>query len=243
MTSPTGHLFNNTWFSNTCRPRMTAQLAAQCLKNTDVVLIGDSTVRQLFYSFRDLVPCTWDGDTFDTGGKHRRASCSHVASNFTLYWTPHGWPFTTSSLSRHYFRSFKTTLDGLQITNQRRIVVLHFYAHALNYHSHVFYDIINNLKSVVKEFLQTHRQTFVAIKGPHAFSFSKSTDQPLRMPDVYAQVYSQFIYDHFKDLHDRVMYVETLDMTVATEQYHIHAHRSLIRQQVFRMLEFACHSE
>jgi len=243
MTSPTGHVFNSTWFGNACNPHMTRARVTQCLKSTEIILIGDSTLRQMLYSVRDLVPCEWNGDDFETGGKHRSASCSHVPSNFSLAWIPHGDPFCAYEMPRHYLRSFRATVNSLQKTSNRRIVVFHIYAHVVNYHSHVFYDIIKDLKSVVEHLLKYHPQAFVVIKGPHAYSFSKSSDHVLWMPDIYAQVYSQFTRDVFHDLKDRVMYLETLDMTVASEQFHIHADKTVIRQQLLRILDFACSND
>jgi len=240
LTSPTGHVFNSTWFGNTCDPRMTHALVNQCLQNTEIVLIGDCTLRHMFHSIRDLVPCEWDGDDFDTGGKHRSASCSHVTSNFSLSWIPHGDPFCVYRMPRHYLRSFRATVNSLQKTNHRRIVVFHVYAHVVNYHSHVFYDIMKDLKSVVEHLLRSHPNTFVAIKGPHAYSFSKSSDHVLWMPDIYAHIHSHFIWDIFRDLKNRIMYLETLDMTVASEQFSIHADKTVIRQQLLRILDFAC---
>ncbi|WAQ97875.1 NXPE4-like protein [Mya arenaria] len=240
MDSPTGHLYKNTWFSKNCRPWITKHEIRECLRNTNIALIGDSTLRQMFYSIRTLISCKWGSDTFANGGKHRTTSCNDITTNTSLAWIPHGLPFCTGELPRQYLKTFKASVNILRKTDQRNIIVFHIYAHTLNYHSRVFYSILKDLASVIRRIIADNDNTFVVLKGPHAFSFAKSKDHVIWMPDVYASIYTNFINDEFDDIKDRVMFLEALDMTIATEQWHIHSEKNIILQHVLQILEHVC---
>lgn len=125
-------------------------------------------------------------------------------------------------------------------SDERTIVVLNSYAHLLNYHSHVFLETLKDMKRGIIQLLQRNPHARVVIKGPHAFSFSKSEDHVIWMPDTYADIYTKYIYDEFTDIGDRIVYLNALDITIVTEQWHIHADNFVVQELASQMFDFVC---
>ncbi|KAL4235814.1 Neurexophilin [Mactra antiquata] len=237
VTSPTGYFYNNKWTNRQCS--YSDLDLKSCLKNTTVILIGDSTTRQMFECIEQLIPCEWLTDTWSQSGKHRPAICANKSMDFNLIWKLHSLPFCTRNTPRHYFKSLSSYLNELS-DSKRYIVVIHFYAHFLNYHSHVFYETLMDLKKGINDILARNYQVSIVIKGPHAYSFSKSPDHVIWMPDMYSKVYEKLILDVMKDLRHRIYYLESMDMTVCTGQWHIHAEQYVINSMVENMFSFVC---
>lgn len=239
VTSPTGYFYNNIWTSTKCRTTFSPMKIESCLRNTDVILIGDSTLRQMFSYIETLMPCKWTTDKWSTSGKHRPAICKNTTQNFSLTWELHPLPFCTRYTPRHYFKSFSAYLDELQ-GGKKTIIVLHMYAHILNHHSSVFYETLKDMKKGIVSYLNRNKNSHIIIKGPNAYSFSKANDHVIWMPDAYSSIYQAFIYNEFKDINDRVIYLETMDMTVSSEQWHIHVEDHVVRAYIEQILKRVC---
>ena len=237
--SETGYLFNNAWQFMFCKSHLSTRTLLQCLRDTRIRLIGDSTMRQMFETIQNMFSSQWITDTWSTGLKHRPAMCSNSAVNLTMSLELPPLPFCTHNAPRHYFKSFTAHLNSIAY-NENTIIVLNIYSHFLNYHSHVVFEAIREMKLAVKSLLSRNAHAHVVIKGPHAYSFSRSTDHVIWMPDAYAEVYTKFLYEQFKDIHDRVVYLNALDITIATEQWHIHSEDFIIQELLSAMLQCVC---
>ncbi|XP_053380883.1 NXPE family member 3-like [Mercenaria mercenaria] len=235
LASPSGFFYEHSWTNKHCRTTFSPSKLESCLRNTKLILIGDSTTRQMFSKIETLVSCQWITDTWSTSGKHRPAICVNSNLNFSLTWELHPLPFCTRNTPRHYLKSFSAYLNEIQ-DQSKTVIVLHMYAHVLNHHSHVFFETLKDMKKGIIGLLDRNKNAQVIIKGPHAYSFSRSSDHVIWMPDAYADIYQTFIYNEFKDINDRVIYLESLDMTVSSEQWHIHAEDYIIHafaEQIF----------
>ncbi|XP_060553999.1 NXPE family member 4-like isoform X2 [Ruditapes philippinarum] len=248
--SPTGYFYRRRWTNKICRTtfnltnkssRATFNLTKTetCLRNTSLILIGDSTLRQIFSELESLVSCNWITDHWSTSGKHRPAICVNRSQNFSLTWELHPLPFCTRNTPRHYFKSFGAYLNELQ-SHSRTIIVLHMYAHVLNHHSSVFFETLKDMKKGIIGLLDRNKNAHVIIKGPNAYSFSKSTDHVIWMPDAYSRIYQAFIINEFKDVKDRVIYLDTMDMTVSSEQWHIHVENYVVQAYIEQILNRIC---
>lgn len=239
LTSPTGFFYQNKWQKKVCRTSFNPSTLESCLKDTKVILIGDSTVRQMFEKIENLIPCTWITDKWSASGKHRPAICENSALNFSLVWELHSLPFCTRNTPRHYFKSFSAYLNEIQ-GQEKMIIVLHTYAHLLNHHSHVFYETLKDMKRGILGVLERNKNAKIVIKGPHAFAFSKSEDHVMWMPDIYADIYQDFMYSEFKDISDQIVYLESMDMSVSTEQWHIHVEEYIVEAMLEQMFSHVC---
>ncbi|KAH3858188.1 NXPE family member 1-like isoform X1 [Dreissena polymorpha] len=233
-----GYLYEKKWYNKICRSQFSFVQLTKYLNNVKMVLIGDSTSRQFFYEMQNLVTCEFTTDTWDLAGKHHEVRCENETLKFSLTWKPHGLPFCTTNTPHQYFRPLSVHLNEYGEAD-KLLLVLHGAAHFYNFHSHVFYEYVKEMKSTVEAVLKSHPRSFIVIKGPNAFSFSKSTDHFIWMPDSYAAVYEKFVRDVFSDLQsDRVMFLDMMDITVATEQWHIHSEKFIIHEKLSEIFAF-----
>ena len=232
---PGGYVYNNTWIPKFCEPDTRIDIQS-CLKDTHIKIVGDSTTRQMVAMIKELCPC--DGPENIMSVKHA-VICVNKTSNFTLTYDLPPLPYVNFDSCREYYKSFMERLDEIP-DNERAIVVLVVYAHILGYHSHVYLHSIKAMGQGVQKFVKRNLRAQVFIKGPHAYSFTNRTDHVSWMPDAYAYPYAQLLYDVFKGLHDRVFYLNALDITIATEQDFIHPDEYVVKELVKQVLGFFC---
>ena len=196
-------------------------------------------MRQLFLEFEKLVSCEWVTERWSKKGKHRPVTCVNKTLNLTLTYALHQLPFCTQNTPRHYFKSLRAYVNEAR-GHQRTVIIINLFAHFLNYHSHVYFESLQRLRKDISSLLDVHPNATIIIKGPHAFSFAKNTDSVLWMPDIYANIYQDLLYETFQHLNDRVIYLNSLDMTVSSEQWHIHSESYIIRELVLNALGYIC---
>ena len=237
---PTGYLYNRKWVSRHCSAHSGNFEFSSCLQNTKVVLIGDSTVGQLFDGLKRRKPCTLlSRMKYGVNIRHRPLICTNKTLNYTLELIEHTLPFCASDTPRIYLRTFAAQLDLIR-GEENVVVILHGFSHFLSYHSHVFYETLQNMRKGIVDLFNRKSNVFIVIKGPHTFSFEESHISTMWMPDRYADYYQQFIYDAFSDLQDRVMFLECQDITISTEQWHIHSEEFIIDALVASIFDHVC---
>ena len=234
--SPSGYLYNKTWTPNGCELRRDINIT-KCLTNTHIKVVGDSTTRQMYARLKELFPCS--GNTKILNVMHLPLMCKNSTTNFQLSYDLPALPYVTAHSNRAFYKSFADRLQGIP-DNERYIVICLVYAHVLGYHSHVYLDSIRDMKRGVLECVNRNPHAHVVVKGPSSYSFSKRSDHVAWMPDAYALPYAQWLYDEFMDVHDRVVYVNSLDITIATEQWFIHPEDYVVNELVYQMLNFVC---
>ena len=237
--SPLGYFLNNTWINSQCRGPQNDSYLVQCLKDTTVLLIGDSTLRQFHAGIQQKSPCVFVTDSWSASGKHRPVTCFNNTLNFTLTWAPHGLPFSTKGTPRQYLKPINAYLNEIN-SGSRYIIVIHTYAHTLSYHSSVFRNIMKRVRQSVEALLKRHPTVKIVIKGPHSWAFEKADYQTMWMIDAYAKVYQDIIVEEFKALQDHVMFLDCLDMTIANENNHIHVSANTIEQLIDQMFYHVC---
>ena len=196
-------------------------------------------MRQFHSGIQRKSPCVFVTDSWSKTGKHRPVTCYNTTLNFTLTWAPHGLPFSTKGTPRQYLRPISTYLNEIE-SNSRYIIVIHTYAHLLSYHSSVFRNLMKTVRKSVQDLLNRHPTVKVIIKGPHTWAFEKASYQTMWMIDPYAKVYQDIIQEEFRVLQDKVMFLDCLDMTIATENSHIHVSENTVQQLIDQMFHYTC---
>ena len=195
-------------------------------------------MRQLFEAFQSRFKCITVANVA-FAHKHRSNMCHNSAMNLTVTLDLPPLPFCTTKNPHEKFKSFAERMRNID-SHEKVLVVLHMFTHTLNYHSHVYLHSIKAMKSGVLELLKQHPRAVVVIKGPHAFAFSQVSSHVIRQPDAYVEPYTQFLKEEFKDLHERVVYLNALDITIATEQWDIHSQDFVVHDLVNRLFYFYC---
>ena len=238
--SPTGYFLNNIWTNSQCQGPTDDTYLTRCLRNSSVLLIGDSTLRQFHSGIQRKSPCVFVTDSWSKSGKHRPVTCYNATLDFTLTWVPHGLPFCTKGTPRQYLKPISAYLNEISTSNSRFIIVIHTYGHLLSYHSSVFRNLMKNVRKSVEALIKRIKTVKIVIKGPHAWTFQRKDYQALWMIDAYAKIYQDIIYEEFKSLQDKVMFLDCLDMTIACENNHIHASDNTIQQLVDQVFYHIC---
>ena len=235
QTAPSSYLYKNRWTTPTCTGRGRDQKLTDCVKNTKIILIGDSTVRQIFLSLSEMIPCQWKTTPKDP---HTTYYCENTALNYSIEYLSHGLPFHTGTYHA-YFRSVKANLNLIQRSintpGTNVIVLIHMFSHFLNYHSHVLYENMKGLKSAIGEFLEAIPHAQVIIKGPHSY-----LSHPLLFPTCYMETYIEYLNHIFKDMQDMVMYLDAAEITIATEDKAMHPKENTIREMIYKIFDFVC---
>ena len=60
------------------------------------------------------------------------------------------------------------------------------------------------------------------------------------LPESYVEIYAKMIHEEFKDLSDRVIYLDSFDITVSTEQRSIHPETYIVNELSRNIFSYVC---
>ena len=153
--------------------------------------------------------------------------------NFTLEWIPHAQPFHVGNqwdTKRYTTQSVASRISGLD-SSANVIIVIHLYSHFTSYHMTVLRWRMSSISKSVKEYLNLNKNAKIFIKGPHTHKYIWC---------IFAHVYREIIFEEFKDLYDKVYYLDQADMTIATANEEVHPPDNTVGASVKRMLSYLC---
>ena len=90
---------------------------------------------------------------------------------------------------------------------------------------------MNTIGRSVKHLVSRNKNAIVLIKGPHTFY------------NVFAYQYYMYraiIKDAFKDLYDKVVFMEQGEMTIAKKVMEVHPVISCVREAVRQLIGYSC---
>ena len=231
----TGFFYNDTWYSEHCKGPVKSSYK-MCLLDTSLIMIGDSTMRQ-WYSFieRDM-KCVRATETWTKKNWHRITACSLPSVRFTMKWIPHAQPCFMGERwikSEQVFISISRNMDETK-RDIKVVFVINTYSHLLRYHHSVFRNRMRIISNSARILLQRNKNAKILIKGPHTYRRS------MEVADYFGYLFRQIIYEEFSGLHDKVIYLDTKDTTIATAQTDIHPPEAVVRANVYQMLNYIC---
>ena len=163
---------------------------------------------------------------------HKRAMCENKSLNFTALFVPHAQPHFPGDywrVRKHGVNSTVSYLDS--IVDEKLVIVAHMFTHLKHYRSEIFQDRMNALSRSVGRLLDRSKNVRVLVKGPHTYF------------DTFAYKYYMYraiIKEAFKDLYDRVVFMEQGDMTLAKHNLYTHPDSDTVREAVRQLLGFIC---
>uniref|UniRef100_A0A2C9JPD7 NXPE C-terminal domain-containing protein n=1 Tax=Biomphalaria glabrata TaxID=6526 RepID=A0A2C9JPD7_BIOGL len=139
---------NLNWTSLQCeRPELSSPWAMSCLKNTTIMVFGDSNALRIFDVLSDMTNCT--GVSYTLWPK--AGTCSNNDSGITLSFTPHELPkyqhpYWTPKLD------YKGVAEQVYATPSvgKYIIIVHYYLHATPSHLSVVHSRIKSLAESVQ---------------------------------------------------------------------------------------------
>lgn len=209
------------------------------LRNKIIMMVGDSTMRQWYVDIMKRSNCSWITEKWSAEKWRQPSICRNEKYNFTVGWYPHCQPFTVGggkfedkSYTLHCAsRRLKEVSD-----NENLIFVFNTYFHISMFHQNVFRNKIIKLKKSVTQLLRRNSRVQVLIKGPQ---FYRELDR-IRWNDFYAYEYTNILFDVFKHLHDRVVFLNNIDPTAALRLRPIHPPDFFVSGMVDVMLSYVC---
>ncbi|XP_046325608.2 NXPE family member 4-like isoform X2 [Haliotis rufescens] len=151
-------------------------------------------------------------------------------------WHAHELPFYHGA--RHYPRYSNQAqhimMDRLPNTT-KDIVVLYLYVHFTLVHPDEFRRHVRRLVPSAKNLLARAPNVTLAVRGPHAYF--RGTQSLL---SYWGLIYSDIWHEEFASLHDKIVYLDFWDLTMARPSADVHADMSIVHQMVHKMMSLLC---
>ena len=210
-----------------------AERFSQCLRNKHVLLYGDSMTRQWFTNFYDRFKCALKSEAWHQAKWKKNSKAFCPSMNLTVEWIVHSipgniinFPVKRNSIAEHMLQFAE---------NKNAIFVIHMFSHLSAYHHDVFRDRIAHISKSVHSILKINKEAKILIKGGNTFR-----DFRQQNTEYYGYVYRQITTEEFRGLYDKVVYLDSKDMTIAREVEPVHPDETVVTEMVNQMLSYVC---
>ncbi|KAG7465345.1 hypothetical protein MATL_G00175470 [Megalops atlanticus] len=162
---PAGFYFQDRWTSLLCRSQAfpTADLLASCLRDKQVLMMGDSTLRQWYSYLTSTVP-TLKQLNLHTSAKSGPLQAVDPENNILLVWRAHGLPLRTDLTPLKDLHYIGRELDGLA-GGPHTVVVFNIWAHFTTYPLAAYARRLATIRLAVQDLLRRAPRTLVVIKS------------------------------------------------------------------------------
>ncbi|XP_071486532.1 NXPE family member 3-like [Diadema antillarum] len=242
----TGYYYHDTWYSLHCkiRRRWTAENVTNCLRNTTLQIIGDSSARQIYHMMQSMLQEQFTSSRHDFlhESEERSGPLWDIDGNngIEIRFNFHGFPIGGSNwFNRSNIMDAARRLDRMQPSRNRTIIVMTIGAH-FTYHN---LDLYENRLRIVKAALD---RLFVRI--PNVLVIMKSMT-PREFSDVtHIEVNSEWwmwrLDQSMRKIiasDPRIALIDAWGMTRAMLfPYDVHPHETVIANFVSQILSYAC---
>ncbi|VDI07564.1 Hypothetical predicted protein [Mytilus galloprovincialis] len=237
ISSPVGYFYNKTWHNLLCQkvePSFNRYLA--CLRNREIYMVGDSTVRDWLISMADILNVTRTTGTLRGHHQPIKNFSKNKRDNITITWTAHEFPFFTYTPNGtiHHFKPASYHLNVIRSKNP--IVVLHLYIHIGYAPLSVYEEHVMNAKDAIVKFLDRVPGAKIFIKGPHYFE-QYGEGVPY---DFVRYLHDKMIFKIFDNIKHKVVYLNEWDITVSSENKDLHPLYDLRKPMIHELLSYIC---
>ena len=211
----------------------------QCTRNKKIYLLGDSTTRHWFqHFFMKRFDCVIITENWHKEKWHKPATCYSKKTNMTVGWFPHSQPFSVMGDENSYTTfSIARRLDNIG-SREQALVVIGMFLHVVPYHHNVYKMKMTIIRASVEALLARNPTIQILIKGPHSYVDTPSGN--LRLNDWFGYVFTNILYDVFKGLHDRVIFLNNMDTTDAMRTRWNHPPPTMVETMGEQMLAYVC---
>uniref|UniRef100_A0AAR2IJ00 NXPE C-terminal domain-containing protein n=1 Tax=Pygocentrus nattereri TaxID=42514 RepID=A0AAR2IJ00_PYGNA len=234
--SPAGFYLHDNWTSLMCHTQSfhTIKQTVACLKDKQVLMMGDSTLRQWYEYLLKTVPSMsyMQNITEKAMLKKILIHSLDTANNIRLVWRAHGLPIRTSLTPRadlHYIASEVDALAG----GQHSVVVFTIWAHFTTFPLATYLQRLAGIRRSVLALLQRAPQTLVLIKSANT-----------GYKDIYGSDWLSWQLDCALRVMFRELPVVIIDVWQMTSCHYlpddIHPSYKVIKNEVDLFLSFVC---
>ncbi|KAJ8337812.1 hypothetical protein SKAU_G00367780 [Synaphobranchus kaupii] len=232
-TVPAGFYFQDRWTSLLCRSRAfpTAPLLSACLKNKEVHMMGDSTMRQWFEYLESAVP-TLKRLNLHTSAMSGPLQAIDPQSNTIMHWRAHGIPIRTEKTPIADLHYIGRELEGIA-GGEHTVIVFTIWAHFTTYPVAIYIRRLATIRRAVRALLLRAPRTLVAIKSANT-----------GYKDVYGSDWLSWQLDLILRAMFRNVPVVFIDAWQMTSCHYspdnIHPPKSVVMNEVDLLLSFVC---
>ena len=232
-----GFYLNKTWHNLNCKNTITfhSRSYQTCLKNKTLVILGDSTTRQYVNYFMSQVLKLPKINLKNYSSFHSLIEFKNFGIHLIhkRHEQPYYWPRTRAteitSQGTEINKLAKSDIPGKDI-----IVVAHYCAHLLAFSSELFRFIVRRLANSIKNLLKVKHEAYVFIKGPHIFFGHETFDVRISLNQ------KNIIFEEFKDLKTKVIYLDTWTITAAHNSEQLHPNDPTLTSLIQQLMTYLC---
>ncbi|XP_030621228.1 NXPE family member 3-like [Chanos chanos] len=230
---PAGFYHQDQWTSLVCESQIfsSASQVSVCLRDKQILMMGDSTLRQWFEYLVQHVPSLKLLNLF-TSAKSGPFEAVDTDSNIRLEWRAHGLPLRTSETPRADLHYIAAELQGVA-GGEHTVVVFTIWAHFTTHPLSLYVRRLANIRRAVVALLQRAPRTLVVIKTANT-----------GYKDVYGSDWLSWQLDCVLRVMFKSLPVVILDVWQMTSCHYspdnIHPPPEVIRNEVDLFLSFVC---
>nr|XP_039273909.1 NXPE family member 3-like isoform X1 [Styela clava] len=231
----TGLAINAGWSSFICRNHpFDEDKFANCLQNHEIILTGDSTMKQWY---RYLISA-FGAETYGLGGTDSSWAERRIGhqrkNNITLRFFPHGPPSHHPGLSevRPYISD---TLDEIPSDRDNIIFIFSIGLHMNLFHPDIYLQRIRNIRASVENLHRRSPNIKIFVRELHAHSQSTI----LCPSDWFSYRYNVLLRQVFENV-DGVTYLPFWDMSAVYNNRPYHPGARLLKLQLGLLQSFVC---
>ena len=236
-----GYFLGGRWFRMDCKQQVhTNTSISSCLTNTTLLYIGDSNLLTYFYTLLPRIECQEPKEK--RMHWHKPRLCTRPDINLKMTWHIHGLPYhdTPDHWSPRSDSRLHDVINSVPDSG-RYIVVVHLYTHYSAHHYKVVYDRLQSVRLATESLLRRNPDALVVIKGPHVETAEvKSEMKPIHLGDMAGPLVRQMMVKVFQGLHDKVLYLDLWDMSIAAENKDIHPADFVKHAMIDYLLDHIC---
>lgn len=231
--SPAGFYLQNRWTSLLCHAQSfpSANTITACLKDKQILMMGDSTLRQWYEYLLSQVQ-TLNQLNLHTSSKSGPFEAVDIGNNIRLVWRAHGLPLRTTMTPHadlHYIASEVDALAG----GQHSVMVFTIWAHFTTFPLNTYLRRLSGIRRAVLSLLQRAPETLVVIKTANT-----------GYKDVYGSDWLSWQLDSALRIMFEKLPIVIIDVWQMTSCHispdNIHPPRDVISNEVDMFLSFVC---
>ena len=233
-----GFYLNKTWHILNCKNTISfhPQSYQSCLKNKTLVILGDSTTRQYVNYFMAQVLKLPKINLKNYSSFHSLIEFKNFGIHLIhkRHEQPYYWPMTRAteitSQATEINKLAKSDIPGKDI-----VVVAHYCAHLQAFSSGLFRFMVRRLSVAIKNLLEVKPEANVFIKGPHVFFWNG-----LWFDVRISLNQKNIIFEAFKDLKTKVIYLDTWTITAAHNNNELHPKDPTLTSHIQQFMTYLC---
>lgn len=230
---PAGFYLRDAWTSLVCNARQftTAEAVSTCLKDKQILMMGDSTLRQWFEYLENAVP-SLKRLNLHTSGQSGPLELVDLQSNTLIIWRAHGLPLRTTKTPKADLHYIASELEGLA-GGIHTVVVFNIWAHFTTYPIAMYIHRLVVIRQAVLALLRRSPSTLVLIKSANT-----------GYKDVYGSDWLSWQLDKALRVVFRDLPVVLIDVWQMTSCHYspdnIHPPSVVVQNEVDLFLSFIC---